>query len=47
MMHNQYFALDPCGGSCGNIIEDYIVLERANMMENVARGYILAVEGYL
>lgn len=47
MMYNQYFSLDPCGGSCGTIIEDYIVVDRAVMLEKVAKDYISAVSGYV
>jgi len=40
-------SLEPCGGSCGTMVEDYIAIDRANMMGTVARGYILAVKGYI
>lgn len=47
MIDNQYLSLEPCGGSCGTMVEDYIAIDRANMMGTVARGYILAVKGYI
>ena len=47
MVYNQYLSLEPCGGNCGTIIEDYIVIDRAHMIESVVRGYILAVKGYI
>lgn len=47
MVYNQYLSLEPCEGNCGTIIEDYIVIDRAHMMESVVRGYLLAIKGYI
>ncbi len=47
MQYNQYYMQDACRGSCGTIIEDYIVVDRQIMIKNVAKNYIAAVSGYV
>lgn len=47
MVYNQYTSLDPCRGSCGTIIEDYIAVDRAEMISKLADQYISAVSGYV